>query len=85
MSVIDLRPVPERPGASPSDELQSGLSPEYLEFLGNCGHDPFSVDELVTRTKLTSAEVSSMLLILELQGYVESGPGGRYTRVSKRS
>ncbi len=84
-SVIDLRSVPERSGASLVDDLQSELSPEYLEFLGNCGHDPFSVDEMVTRTKLTSAEVSSMLLILELQGYVESGPGGRYTRVSKRS
>ncbi len=61
------------------------LDADYRRFLEACGYDPFTVDELVQRTKLTSAEVSSMLLILELQGYLESGPGGRYTRVSERS
>ena len=55
-----------------------------MRLLDACGSDPVSVDQLVERTKLTAAEVSSMLLILELQGYVESGTGGRYTRAGKR-
>ena len=67
-------------------KLDTGsLSRRAQDLLAACGHDPVTVDQLVGRTQLTSAEVSSMLLILELQGFVESGPGGRYTRVSKRS
>jgi len=33
---------------------------------------------------LTTAELSSMLLILELEGLVEALPGGRYSRLGKR-
>ncbi len=82
--LVDMRDISEpQPPAEPA-ETSPALDPEYEEFLDSCGHDPFTVDQMVSRTKLTSAEVSSMLLILELQGFVESGPGGRYTRVSKR-
>ncbi len=84
-SVIDLESGPDHQALSGEDVSDPGLAPEYVDFLELCGHDPFSVDQMVARTKLTSAEVSSMLLILELQGFVESGPGGRYSRVSKRS
>jgi DNA processing protein len=84
-SVVDLQRMSESAETSEDTETAAGLDAEYEEFLESCGHDPFTVDQIVSRTKLTSAEVSSMLLILELQGFVESGPGGRYTRVSKRS
>ena len=43
------------------------------------GHDPTPMDVLVTRTRLTAAEVVSMLLIMELEGRVVS-EHGRYTR-----
>jgi predicted Rossmann fold nucleotide-binding protein DprA/Smf involved in DNA uptake len=33
---------------------------------------------------LTAAELSSMLLVLELEGFVEALPGGRYSRLAKR-
>jgi DNA processing protein len=59
------------------------LDEEYAGLLAACGYDPVTVDDLVERTRLTTAEVSSMLLILELQGFLESGPGGRYTRIFK--
>ena len=84
-SVIDLGSAPANQALSGDEASDEGLAPEYVDFLELCGHDPFSVDQMVARTKLTSAEVSSMLLILELQGFVESGPGGRYSRTSKRS
>ena len=83
--LIDLRDQLPPDSDTGTDEHGEDLDTEYRRFLEACGYDPFTVDELSQRTKLTSAEVSSMLLILELQGYVESGPGGRYTRVSKRS
>lgn len=58
---------------------------DYARLLDALGHDPANVDELAVRAGLTAAEVSSMMLILELNGTVESLPGGRYARMSKRS
>ena len=43
------------------------------------GHDPISMDTLVTRTGLTVAELSPMLLSLELEGHIQV-EHGRYTR-----
>ncbi|MGH8651441.1 MAG: helix-turn-helix domain-containing protein [Gammaproteobacteria bacterium] len=39
------------------------------------GFDPVTVDGLVERTGLTASTVSSMLLTLELDGYVGSEDG----------
>jgi len=43
------------------------------------GHDPTDMDQLVSRTGLTAANLSSMLLVMELQGRV-SVEHGRYSR-----
>ncbi len=43
--------------------------------------EPISIDSLVERCGLTAEAVSSMLLILELRGLVNSLPGGNYARV----
>jgi DNA processing protein len=45
------------------------------------GFDLIPIDALVHRSGLTPAEVSSMLLQLELAGYVASSPGGHYIRL----
>jgi len=45
------------------------------------GHEPASLDELVRRTGQSAAGLSSMLLMLELEGRVESLPGNRYQRL----
>ncbi|NNC78010.1 MAG: DNA-protecting protein DprA [Woeseiaceae bacterium] len=58
------------------------LDPEYVKLREHLGHDPVSIDELVARSGLTIAEVSSMLLILELDGTVEKLSGGRYAILS---
>ena len=57
------------------DEEHAGL----MRFLG---HDPASTDELVERSGLTIDQVSSMLLILELEGKIEKLSGGRYSLLS---
>jgi len=78
----------ETPVAAPlptgTSTASASLDDDYHNLLDACGMDPVTIDLLAERTKLTAAEVSSMLLILELQGLVEAGPGGRYTRASKR-
>lgn len=59
----------------------TGADPEHAMVLDALGHDPVPMDILLHRTGLTAAELSSILLILELQGRVTSMPGGRYARV----
>ncbi len=56
--------------------------PEYVKLREHLGHDPVSIDELAKRSGLTIGEVSSMLLILELDGIVEKLSGGRYALLS---
>jgi DNA processing protein len=55
---------------------------EYVKLLDALGHDPVSTDELVERSGLTIDQVSSMLLILELEGKIEKLSGGRYSVLS---
>lgn len=57
------------------------LEPEYQLLLNAMGFDPISVDELIDKTALTAENISSMLLILELDGYLETLQGGRYCRI----
>lgn len=54
--------------------------PEYARLLDAMSWDSVDVDTLVTRSGLTAAEVSSMLLILELEGQVRQVAGGRFQR-----
>ena len=55
---------------------------EYVKLLDALGHDPVNIDELVERSGLTIDQVSSMLLILELEGKIEKLSGGRYSVLS---
>ncbi|GLQ48365.1 DNA processing protein DprA [Dyella lipolytica] len=55
--------------------------PDYQRLLDVLGHDPAALDELATRTGQSAAVLSSMLLMLELEGCVEGLPGGRYQRL----
>ncbi len=59
------------------------LDEEYRQLLDIAGYDPFDIDTIVKDCGLTAAAVSSMLLILELNGYVVSSSGGRYIRIDR--
>ncbi len=54
--------------------------PEYARLLQALGPDPCALDELVERTGFPAAALSSMLLVLELDGKV-SAEHGRYARI----
>lgn len=66
--------------SSPSPAVELGT--EYRQLLGFLGYEPTSVDAIVERSGLTPEAVSSMLLVLELQGYVDNAPGGGYQRTA---
>lgn len=57
------------------------LDDDYRRLLQDFGDGPVSIDMLVERCGLTAEVVSSMLLILELQGHVAAAPGGLYSRL----
>jgi len=59
---------------------ERALDSEYEHILGLMGWDPIAIDTLITRSGLTAEEVSSMLLILELEGRVEPLTGGCYVQ-----
>ena len=54
------------------------LDDEYKQVLKCIDFEPTSVDKVVERSGLTADAVCSMLLVLELQGYVTALSGGYY-------
>jgi DNA processing protein len=75
--VTSIEPTDEagREGHAP------GPTAEYAQLLDSMGFSPASVDMLVETSGLTPAVVSSMLLQLELKGFVAPSPGGLYNRL----
>ncbi len=69
---------------APGTRAEATVDPdsEYVKLLDALGHDPVNIDELVERSGLTIDQVSSMLLILELEGKIEKLSGGRYSVLS---
>ncbi len=63
---------------------QPQLEADYQHLLNCIEHEPVPIDTLVERSGLTAQAVSSMLLILELQGYVRSEAGGKYARAARK-
>lgn len=68
--------------AAPADagDAPGTDAPDYNRLWHALGHDPTGMDELVVRTGLTAAALSSMLLALELDGRV-AAEHGRYARI----
>ncbi|HWG67221.1 MAG TPA: DNA-processing protein DprA [Rhodanobacteraceae bacterium] len=60
---------------------ERGQDPDYALLLAALGDAPASLDELAERTRLAPAVLSSMLLLLELEGVVDPAVNGRWQRV----
>jgi DNA processing protein len=91
--LVELAPLLRDEGiALPAVEVaaEGGSTPSpardesYQKLLNALGFSPTPIADLCTRTQLTTAEVSSMLLLLELEGCVEALPGGWYSRLGKK-
>ncbi|MBS1213899.1 MAG: putative protecting protein DprA [Proteobacteria bacterium] len=71
--------APPRPEAAQGQA--DGPAAECLDLLKYIAYDPTSVDTLVAATGSTPDAISSMLLHLELQGYITSTSGGCFSRI----
>ena len=81
---VSLSRAEKKPAADqPPEQKQESekLAGEYLQLLDFMGYQPVSIDQLVERSRLTPEQVSSMLLVLELEDHVVGRAGGRYTRI----
>ena len=68
------------------EPVSSALKPKDLDakqqqLLATVDYDATALDTIMIRSGLTAGEVSSILLSLELEGYVHVAPGG-YLRTS---
>ena len=82
--VSELGPVAGHVMQNTMESTASEVRPDagdddYRVLRESLGHDPVTADELARNSGLTIEQVSSMLLILELEGEVESLSGGRYS------
>jgi DNA processing protein len=75
--------APAAAGPAPQRRIASGLDKEHKILLDALGFDPADLDVLVVRTGFKPEAVSSMILILELEGHVQAAQGGRYSRVAR--
>jgi DNA processing protein len=71
------------PPADPLEPEPRKWDQEYQQLMAALDFDPAPVDLLIQRSGLTADAVSSMLLLLELEGFVSAAPGGRYSRTGK--
>ncbi|MET0986671.1 MAG: DNA-processing protein DprA [Steroidobacteraceae bacterium] len=74
--------TPQRETSAPQSRTIADplLDKEYEILLDALGFEPANVDRLVARTGLNAGAVASMLLMLELDGRVESYAGGVFVR-----
>ena len=54
--------------------------PRFAALLEALGHDPVTLDALMARTGCSAAQLSALLLELELDGRAARLPGGLYQR-----
>ena len=64
----------------PASALRPKLDAAQRRVLEAIGHGPTAFDELVERVGLSVEELSSILLVLELEGLVAPAPGGAFIR-----
>ncbi len=64
-----------------STDEPNGMDAAHQQLLECIGFDPVDCDLLVQRSGLTIEQLSSMLLLLELNDLIQSAPGGCYVRI----
>lgn len=73
---------PVRSSLTPIKTNLNDLSDQYSLIFDQVKHEITPIDVIILRSGLTASEVSSILLTLELTGYIQSVPGG-YIRQGK--
>lgn len=78
-SALQQRLIEADNDSPPVSQTVAIFEPEYQRLWAALGHDPTPMDSLIERTGLTAATLSSMLLLMELDGRVVA-EYGRYAR-----
>jgi DNA processing protein len=78
LPLANLKPRTSPPTSVRDDSVRDAKRRRVLEKMG---FEPIELDLLMQHTGLTAQELSSMLLTLEVDGYVVPRPGGRYLRI----
>lgn len=84
-AALELEVPLQQDSPPPPPPSSSSSSEDHGRLLQCIGFDPVSVDGLVERSGLTAERVSSMLLMLEMQGHISPVPGGLYARRRERA
>ena len=71
----------QSPITNRAENLQTGLDLEQQNLLKLIDYNPTTVDTLVLESGWSVEIISSMLLVLELQGYIATASGGSYFRI----
>ena len=86
VEIVPLRPqINTTVSSETADGSKEALDEEYQCVLHHVGFEPTGVDSIVERSGLTADAVCSMLLVLELQGYIVSTHGGHYCKLSEHN
>lgn len=67
----------EKPTSTPTSSLPS----DQKQVLDAMGFDPMGFDDLVTTSETEAADLNSILLTLELSGWIEKLPAAQYQRL----
>ena len=78
--VESAQDILEELGFSPVFDSHS--VPSQNPFFAHLGYEPVDIDTLIQRSGLTIAELSAILLQLELEGAIATLPGGLYQRIA---
>lgn len=78
---LGVPPAPQPPGPAPAEPVD----PEHERVLQAMGFDPVDMETLRSRTQLTIDTLSSILVLLELNGRVAALDHGRYQRLDAGS
>ncbi len=76
--VREVRPTDDAVPVRRPAEL--ALTDHERSLLGQLGNQPVGVDELVAQTRLTSQQVLSTMLVLEMRRLVRRVPGNQFVR-----
>ena len=69
------------PATAPREPASRAQDPDYALLLSTLNDVPAALDELAARTGLAPSALSSMLLLLELEGVVAPAVNGRWQRL----
>jgi DNA processing protein len=62
-------------------QIKATLPKDQQQLLACLDDNPISIDQLQQRSMLSIDDVNSLLVLLEIEGYVQSAPGGKFSRL----